>query len=239
MGAGQTKPKEYKCKFGNVFHHKEKKSTLTLYGEENSYRASVKITAPGARVKLIGEHSHTTCTMKIGAHITTAGIVEMTMDEALVVMKADAKIVVEVNARLEIAGTLLMDQGSSLIIEPGARLSIDGTLHIAKGATVRVAYGVTHEHFDAVRVSVPNYIVDKPFSSITQGPQKDVTWCDEDKALLVGLIRFFCHEMDFDPCLILPVIMPLICRRYGVITIRSLMYDLPRDSENLVRRKKW
>jgi len=237
MGAGQTKPDLYKCSFGHVFCHKETKSTLAFYGKDNTYNTSVKITALGARAKLIGNHSNTTCTMKKGAQILTAGIVELSMNEALVVMKADAKIVVKVNGTLNIFKTLLMDEGASLIIEPGAFLNIFGALHIAKGATVRIANGTPRLQSHDIRICVPNFIVNNPFSFIARGPQKDVTWCDEDLVILVGLLRIFTVKWRMDPDIVESMILHELCHRYGVLTTSSLKYKVPRDSHNLVFAK--
>jgi len=49
------------------------------------------------------------------------------------------------------------------------------------------------------------------------GNKGRVYWRDEDMILLVGLIRALTIEKRIDPDVILPHVIPIICKRYDVL----------------------
>jgi hypothetical protein len=144
-----------------------------------------------------------------------------------------ASIRIDVNARLNISDMLLMDEHSSLIVEPGAQLDINCPLHIAKGSIVCIAAGVTYSHCRNARVDAPLFTVAERFALIGRYNVQPVTWSDRDKSFLVDLIRFLCWDLGIDQDLILPLILPIVCQRYGVLMRPGPYYGVPKNSRHI------
>ena len=208
---------------------------MVVNGKRCSLEDRIMTPCPGARVNLIGVRDHTICIMGEGSSILASGIVQMERAEALLRMDARATIRVDVNARLNINDMLLLEEGASLIVEPGAQLEIMGALHIAKGCTVRIATGVTYFHGLNARVDVPLFTVADRAAVIGRYNVKPATWCDQDKRFLVNMIRFFCWDLGIPQDLLFPLVLPIVCQRYGVLMRPGPYYTVPEKSRHRPR----
>lgn len=214
----------------HVSYHKKSGGIIVSYGEHVTPENCIKITGPGARVDLIGSKDNTICILNRGSSINCSGIIELGMGEAIIRLELDARIEVDVNARLIIYDTLLMEEGASLVLEPGAELQLVCPLHITKGATVRIAAGITFCHSVSTRVTVPLLTVAERHMPMGKYGARPVTWIDEDKSFLVDLIHFFCWRWRMHQDVILPWVLPLICQRYGVLMTPRPYYIVPKKS---------
>lgn len=239
MGAGATKtdpgPVVLRYPFKCVKYHKKSGGIMVCYGEHFTPESCITVEGPGARANLIGSKDHTICILNKGSRIHASGIIDFNRGETLLRLESGSRIEVKVNARLVIYDTLLMEEGSSLILEPGAVLEIAGPLHIAKGATVCIAAGVTFCHALNKRINIPHLTVDKPHMMVGKFNKKPVTWSDAEKSFLVDLIHFFCWRWGIHQDVILPLVLPLVCQRYGVLMTPRPYYRIPENSWHRLR----
>jgi hypothetical protein len=172
------------------------------------------------------------CILKRNASIRNSGVIRMEKVEALLLMEGRACIEVGANARLIIDGMLLMGKRSLLVIEPGACITVMGDFQLADDVVVSVASKCTfatgnHKISCSVRM-----VGDFSSSSmcLPRSCEDLVTWCSDDQLFLIGLIRFLCYDSKMPPELILPYVLPHVCRRYGVLMTPSRESFVPKNS---------
>ena len=236
-----TVPRENMYSYKHVTYHEEENSIIVVYGRGRT-PADCVITnpVPGAQTTLIGQ-MHSVCVLHRKAEIHNSGIFKMGPMEALLLMGGSARIEVGNNARLIIEAMLLMDNGTSLVVEPGACLTISRSLHLTNGAAVTVSAYKASVWSDTL-ISTTRIVdddLDLSYSSYTPGCGLNrVTWSESDQKFLNELVRFFCWEQKIDCDVILPYILPHVCRRYGVL-MAPRPYNVPEKSPYAVKFPNW
>ena len=235
------------CSHKHITYCPSANSVMVVYGRLSDPVSRVRTpedciitdSARGARTELIGLR-HTMCILKHNASIHNSGVVRMEAVEALLCMESGSCIDVGTNARLIIDGVLLMGKRSRLVIEPGACIIIVGYIYLADDVVVSVASErtfVTGNH----KISISGRMDDSfSYSCVRCIPQSGeglVTWCSDDQLFLIGLIRFFSYNRKWElpPDLILPYVLPHVCRRYGVLMAPSNESFVPKNSRHAVK----
>jgi hypothetical protein len=236
-----TVPREKLYSYKHVTYHEKENSIIVVYGRGRT-PADCVITnpVPGARTTLVGQ-MHSVCVLHRKAEIHNSGIVCMGQMEALLLMGGSARIEVGNNARLVIEGMLLMDNGTRLVVEPGACLTISRSLHLTNGAAVTVSAYKASVWSDT-RIST-TMLVDGEDDISYRSYESScgfnrMTWCESDQKFLNELVRFFCWEQNIDCDVILPYILPHVCRRYGVL-MAPRPYNVPEKSAYAVKFPSW
>ena len=239
MGTGASRQKiEIKHAIKHVQYWPNKNSLAVVYGANRTLADCVftnkKI--PGVKINLEEGYQDSVCMIKKLASIHNSGRMELSKAcECVLRMEIGAKIRVGVNARLNIHGTLLMERNARLIVEPGVTFTIFDALHITDAATLTVTNDSINYRYN--RLSETLSINERvPPSVRYDDPRKMVTWCDADKDFLVQLLCFFRFRQCVPDELILPLLFPHCCQRYGVLMLPA-PYKVP--TELMVKNLPW
>lgn len=240
MGTGATKqnrnlaPETADYSDRSVVYNRSKNNIVVVYGEDRKLanRVITQAATPGARVELLGgKNQHNTiCILKQKAVIRNSGVLRMDRGESLLRLEEGASIDIGPNAHLIVNGILLLEKDSRLILEPGAFFSADFSMCLQTGVTLTITEESSIHCINA-RI-LRNASVGDTFDLYGDFSQRvGVTWSEDDRRLLILFMLFFCKDHRLPAELIYPLLLPTVCRRYGVLMMPE-PYMLPKHSTN-------
>jgi hypothetical protein len=217
MGTGLSRHVTEKKHFNrHVSHCSSANNVIVVYGYIRTPADCIlaHATSSGSRVDLMGDCTNSLTIIRPRAVIQCEGVMCMKGSNNVLNMQHGARISVGQNASLVITSTLVMEENANLVLAAGARCAIQFPLYIAKNSSITVLGDFDTLHRATLSGTIE---LDASVRLCDIGNKGRVYWRDEDMILLVGLIRALTIEKRIDPDVILPHVIPIICKRYDVL----------------------